>query len=101
MKANKGKGNHVASKGSAPAADIPGVQVLKQAKSKAGGIGFKKGGAVKKKAGGLVPVKKEGGAVEGNAPVARLDKAPRRAEGGAINNRGRSPFSAAANIKTG
>jgi hypothetical protein len=108
MKANKGKGNMVASKTPGLAADVPGVQVLKQAKSKAGSVGFKKGGAIKgKKKGGEVAAeaapaavaKKVGGGVaEGAPPAPRLDKTPRKASGGAVNQRGRSPFTSASNV---
>lgn len=76
----KVKSNMVKSKTPSLKADIPGVQVLKQAKYKAGG--FKDGG---------VPAKKDGGAAEGTAPAANLGKAPMKKDGGSM--RGRSPFS--------
>lgn len=118
--AGKGKGNMVPSKTTAPKADIVGMPVMKQAKKK--GDAFKDGGAVKKKAGGVAtkpaaataatqaataaPGKKSGGAVklkdggvaDGGAPMARGDKAARKASGGAVSNRGRSPFSAASTM---
>ena len=81
----KKKGNMVASKTPSLAADIPGVQVLKDAKKK--GSGFKTGGAV---------AKKDGGVAEGMKTGGRMDKAPRMASGGSM--RGRSPFSHASNV---
>lgn len=92
MKPNKGKGNMVKSKTPGLKADIPGVQVLRQAKQK--GSGFKAGGVPAAEA----PAKKDGGSAEGAAPAARADRAPRSApkmaSGGSM--RGRSPFSHAA-----
>lgn len=71
-----------ASAGEAPIA-IPGVAVMKE--SKKSSDGFKKGGAVKK-----------GQMAAGDcAPGMRMDKAPRKARGGSVTMRGRSPLSAA------
>lgn len=68
-----------------PAVNLPGVEVMKEAdKSKAG---FKKGGAVK-----------DAGCAPGMKSKSRMDKMPRKADGGAVTMRGRSPYSSAANI---
>lgn len=91
----KNKGNFRASKGSAPAIDIPGMQVAKQAKKKGGG--FKKGGTVGAAASAPAPAaavgKKAGGAAEGMKAGGRADHAPRMSTGGSL--RGRSPMSGA------
>ncbi len=64
---------------------IPGVDVMHEAKQKS--KGFKKGGGVKS----------ESCASETTGPVkGRLDKPMRRASGGGVSMRGRSPLSAAA-----
>jgi len=69
------------SKGEAAIA-IPGVEVMKESKQKS--KGFKKGGAVSM-------------ASETCGPgMGRLDKPARKASGGGVSMRGRSPFSAAA-----
>jgi len=65
---------------------IPGVDVMKDAQSNEDA--FKKGGKVKKKA---------VGAAEGEKGAARLDR-PKRASGGAVTSRGRSPWSSASNV---
>ena len=82
------KGNMVKpSKAGEPKIEIPGDEVMKEAKAPA--HGFKRGGAPKKGVGG--------GMAEGDAvsSAARLDKAPRKARGGSL--RGRSPMSGACN----
>ncbi len=66
--------------GEAPIA-VPGVAVMHE--SKQSSKGFKKGGKVGQKADGDC------------APGMRMDKAPRKARGGAATMRGRSPLSAA------
>lgn len=68
-----------ASGGEAPIA-IPGVAVMHE--SKQGSKGFKKGGKV-------------GQMADGDCGPGRMDKAPRKARGGAATMRGRSPLSAA------
>jgi hypothetical protein len=70
-----------ASKAGEPAIAIPGKAVEKEAKK--GSNGFKKGGMV-----------------DGKCPPGRMDKAPRKASGGGVTMRGRSPFSSAAKIDT-
>ncbi len=68
-----------------PAIAIPGVDVMKESKQKS--KGFKKGGGVKS----------ESCASETTGPVkGRLDKPMRKAGGGGVSMRGRSPLSAAA-----
>ena len=65
---------------------IPGDEVMKQ--SKQGSKGFKRGGGVKSTS----------MAAETCGPVkGRLDKPMRKASGGGVSMRGRSPLSAAAN----
>ncbi len=68
--------------GEAPIA-IPGVAVMHE--SKKGSSGFKKGGRIK------------GQMADGDcmADGGRMDKAPRKARGGAATMRGRSPMSSA------
>lgn len=64
---------------------IPGVDVMKESKQKS--KGFKKGGGVKSTS----------CASETTGPVkGRLDKPMRKASGGGVSMRGRSPLSAAA-----
>lgn len=81
---HKGSTNLVKPKGKGePDISIPGKKVMQEAKSKSDG--FKKGGGVK------------GQMADGDcAPSKRLDKAPRKASGGGVTMRGRSPLSAAA-----
>lgn len=70
-------------KGSAPETTFPGKAVMEESKEKS--KGFKKGGGVK------------GQMADGECPPSkRLDKAPRKASGGGVTMRGRSPMSAAA-----
>lgn len=68
-----------------PKTAIPGVDVMKESKQKS--KGFKKGGGVKS----------ESMAADTTGPVkGRLDKPMRKASGGGVSMRGRSPLSAAA-----
>lgn len=73
------------SKAGEPATAIPGVDVMKESKQRS--KGFKKGGGVKS----------ESMAAETCGPgKGRLDKPMRKASGGGVSMRGRSPLSAAA-----
>ncbi len=78
----KGKGKAssvlVTPKGSAPPTEFPGKAVMQAAKESS--KGFKKGGQV----------------AGGDCGPGRMDKAPRKARGGAATMRGRSPMSGAA-----
>lgn len=108
----KGKGgsNLVASKTATPASNIPGVEVMAQAKKK--GPAFKRGGAPKEGSKAEEKTesrafekkedagKKEGGEVDGMKAGGRMDKMPRKkADGGGVTNRGRSPFSNASSLE--
>lgn len=68
-----------------PTPGVPGMAIMKEAAGP--GHGFKKGGAVPE-------MMAEGGKSKG-----RSDRTPRKAAGGAVTNRGRSPYSAAAGAK--
>ncbi len=67
---------------------VPGAAVMKQADAPA--HGFKRGGHKKK----------DGGPVEGMKAGGRLDKAPRKASGGPVTMRGRSPYSSASRTES-
>lgn len=85
MKGKKGKSHSVLVKpkgGGEPAANLPGVEVMHEAKK--GSHGFKDGGKVEQEAEESM---KKGG---------RLDKKARKARGGGVTLRGRSPLSSAA-----
>lgn len=69
-----------------PPTEFPGKAVMKESKQKS--AGFKRGGGVKDC----------GTADGGMAKGGRMDKAPRKAAGGAATMRGRSPYSAASNV---
>lgn len=85
------KGNMVKpSKMGEPKIEIPGDEVMKEAKVKSDG--FKRGGATKMKKGG------EADCGDATSMAGRLDKAPRKARGGGVSMRGRSPFSAASKV---
>ena len=73
----------VNAKGAAPETTFPGKAVMQE--SKESSKGFKKGGRIK------------GQMADGDCgPGGRMDKAPRKARGGAATMRGRSPMSGAA-----
>lgn len=69
-----------------PAIAIPGKAVMEESKERSNG--FKKGGGVKEMSGG------------GDCAPARMDKTPRKARGGGVNMRGRSPLSAANKVSS-
>lgn len=88
------KGNNVKpSKMGEPKIEIPGDEVMKEAKAKSDG--FKRGGALKK--GGMADCD---GDMDATSKASRLDKAPRKARGGGVSMRGRSPFSAASKVSS-
>lgn len=64
---------------------IPGSAVVKEAEAPS--QSFKRGGKTK-----------DCGPADGTKMAGRADKPQRRADGGRVNNRGRSPFSNAANM---
>lgn len=76
-----------ASKKGEPATTFPGKAVMQESKERS--KGFKRGGRTK---GGSESMASE---TCGPTTGGRLDKAPRKASGGAVTMRGRSPLSAA------
>lgn len=97
----------VAPKGAAPPTEFPGKAVMTE--SKKGSSGFKKGGKVKDKdhdqmASGGTPARRMDKKARGGPQLGVVgkgmagDKSPRKAGGGAVSMRGRSPLSSASNI---